>query len=61
MAGIATGVLPYGELDVPDPIAKVADAAGLGWISSLIKLGAIAGLSSVILVQLLGRRGCSTA
>jgi len=55
VSAIATGVLPYSELDVPDPIAKVADAAGLGWISSLIKLGAIAGLSSVILVQLLGQ------
>jgi APA family basic amino acid/polyamine antiporter len=55
VAGIATGVLHYTQLDVPDPIAKVADAAGLGWISSLIKLGAIAGLSSVILVQLLGQ------
>jgi basic amino acid/polyamine antiporter, APA family len=53
VSGIATGVVPYQELDVPDPIAKVADRAGLGWISSLIKLGAIAGLSSVILVQLL--------
>ena len=55
VAGIATGVMHYTQLDVPDPIAKVADAAGLGWISSLIKLGAIAGLSSVILVQLLGQ------
>jgi APA family basic amino acid/polyamine antiporter len=55
VAAIATGVLPYGQLDVPDPIAKVADAAGLGWIASLIKLGAIAGLSSVILVQLMGQ------
>src|SRR5688572_1660855 len=55
VAGIATGVLPYQQLDVPDPIAKVADAAGLGWISTFIKLGAIAGLSSVILVQLLGQ------
>ncbi len=55
VSGIATGVVHYSELDVPDPIAKVADRAGLGWIASLIKLGAIAGLSSVILVQLLGQ------
>jgi basic amino acid/polyamine antiporter, APA family len=55
VAAIATGVLPYQQLDVPDPIAKVADAAGLGWISTFIKLGAIAGLSSVILVMLLGQ------
>ncbi|HEY7028322.1 MAG TPA: amino acid permease [Gemmatimonadales bacterium] len=55
VSGIATGVMPYTELNVPDPIAVVADRAGLGWISTFIKLGAIAGLSSVILVMLLGQ------
>ena len=55
VSAIATGVMPYRELNVPDPIARVADYAGLGWISGLIKLGAIAGLTSVILVQLYGQ------
>jgi APA family basic amino acid/polyamine antiporter len=55
VSAIATGVVPYRELDVPDPIAVAADRAGLGWMSQLIKLGAIAGLSSVILVMLLGQ------
>ena len=55
VSGIATGVVPYGELDVPDPIAVAADRAGMGWMGKLIKLGAIAGLSSVILVMLLGQ------
>src|SRR5881409_181896 len=55
VSGIATGVMSYKELNVPDPIAVAADRAGLGWMASLIKLGAIAGLSSVILVMLLGQ------
>ena len=55
VAAIATGVVPYAELDVPAPIAKVADCAGLGCLASFIKMGAIAGLTSVILVQLLGQ------
>ncbi len=55
VAGIATGAMSYKLLDVPDPIAVVADYVGLGWMSQLIKLGAIAGLSSVILVMLLGQ------
>ncbi|PYP72602.1 MAG: amino acid permease [Gemmatimonadetes bacterium] len=55
VSGIATGVMSYKELNVPDPIAVVADRAGLGWMATLIKLGAIAGLSSVILVMLLGQ------
>ena len=55
VSGIATGIMSYTELNVPDPIAVAADRAGLGWMSTLIKLGAIAGLSSVILVMLLGQ------
>src|SRR3990172_8466281 len=55
VSGIATGVVPYRELDVPDPIGVAAAGAGLGWMASLIKVGAIAGLSSVILVMLLGQ------
>src|SRR2546426_9757528 len=51
VSGIATGVMSFKELNVPDPIAVAADHAGLGWMSTLIKLGAIAGLSSVILVR----------
>ena len=55
VSGIATGVTPYPQLDVPDPIAAAADHAQLGWLARLIKLGAIAGLSSVILVMMLGQ------
>ena len=55
VSGIATGVTPYAQLDVPDPIATAADHAQLGWVARLIKLGAIAGLSSVILVMMLGQ------
>jgi APA family basic amino acid/polyamine antiporter len=55
VSGIATGVVPYTQLDVPDPIAVAADRAGMGWMGKFIKLGAIAGLSSVILVMLLGQ------
>ena len=55
VSAIATGIVPYAQLDVPDPIAVAADHAGMGWMGKLIKLGAIAGLSSVILVMLLGQ------
>ena len=55
VSGIATGVAPYRSLDVADPIAVAADHAGLDWMGKFIKLGAIAGLSSVILVMMLGQ------
>lgn len=55
VAAVATGVVPYQDLDVPAPIADAASRAGIGWMATLIKIGAIAGLSSVILVLLLGQ------
>ena len=47
--------MPYDKLNVPDPIAVGVDAIGLTWLSPIIKLGAILGLTSVILVLLLGQ------
>jgi APA family basic amino acid/polyamine antiporter len=52
---VITGVIPYDKLNVPDPMAVAIDAIGLRWLSPIIKLGAILGLSSVILVSLLGQ------
>jgi len=52
---VLTGIVEYKRLDVPDPIAVGVDAIGLSWLSPIVKLGAIAGLSSVILVMLLGQ------
>jgi basic amino acid/polyamine antiporter, APA family len=52
---VLTGIVPFDRLNVPDPIAVGVDAAGIGWLSPLIKLGIIFGLTSVILVLLLGQ------
>jgi len=54
-AVVMTGVVNYRLLDVPDPVAVAIDAMGLKWLSGIVKLGAIAGLSSVILVMLLSQ------
>ena len=55
VAAIATGAVSYTQLNVPDPIAYVADVTRGGWMATLIKIGAVAGLSSVILVLMLGQ------
>ncbi|MCA0177291.1 MAG: amino acid permease [Proteobacteria bacterium] len=55
VAAVLTGLVPYTQLDVPDPIAKGVDAIGVGWFTLAIKLGAIAGLTTVILVLLYGQ------
>ena len=52
-----TGIVDYRELNVSAPIAVAIDKAGQGlmWLRPVIKIGAIAGLSSVVLVLLLGQ------
>jgi APA family basic amino acid/polyamine antiporter len=57
VALVLTGVVSYTTLNVPAPIAVAVDALGpkLAWLRTFVKIGAIAGLSSVILVLLLGQ------
>ncbi|HRH19233.1 MAG TPA: amino acid permease [Brevundimonas sp.] len=70
VAAVMTGVVPYLELASPAPIAVAIDRMGLEWadtpfvtpdgsplnaISFLIKIGAITGLSSVMLVLCYGQ------
>ena len=55
VSGLLTGIVPYSALNVADPVAVGIDATGVRWGSILVKLGAIAGLGSVMLVMLLGQ------
>ncbi|NBB15357.1 amino acid permease [Caulobacter sp. SLTY] len=70
VAAVMTGVVPYKELASPAPIAVAIDRMGLEWadvplataeggqlnlIAFLIKVGAITGLSSVMLVLCYGQ------
>ena len=54
---VLTGLVKYDQLHVPDPIAVAVNAAGPGlfWLRPFVKIGAIAGLSSVVLVLLLSQ------
>src|SRR5262249_61579451 len=52
---VLTGIAPQDKVNVPDPIALGIKAAGIGFLSPLIKLGIVLGLTSVILVTLLGQ------
>jgi basic amino acid/polyamine antiporter, APA family len=52
---VLTGIVPFDRLNVPDPISVGIAAAGIGWFSPLIKLGILFGLTSVILMSLLGQ------
>jgi APA family basic amino acid/polyamine antiporter len=55
VALVLTGIVNYRTLNVPDPIAIGIDATGVKWGSFLVKIGAIAGLSSTMVVMLLGQ------
>jgi APA family basic amino acid/polyamine antiporter len=55
VSGLLTALVPYSALNVPDPVAVGIDATGVKWGSMLVKLGAIAGLGSVMLVMLLAQ------
>jgi len=55
VSGLLTGVVSYTALNVADPVAVGIDHTGVRWGSILVKLGAIAGLGSVMLVMLLGQ------
>jgi APA family basic amino acid/polyamine antiporter len=52
---VLTGIVAYDKLNVPDPIAIGIDAIGLSWLSPILKFGIILGLTSVILVMMLGQ------
>jgi amino acid transporter len=56
-AAVLTGVVSFTKLNVAAPVATAVDSFGSewGWLAKLIKIGAIAGLSSVVLVLMFGQ------
>ncbi len=55
VSAIMTGVVPYTKLGVADPVALVLNELHMPWASIIVSLGAIAGITSVLLVLLLGQ------
>src|SRR3954449_5731133 len=52
VAFVVVGMVKYAHIDEGAPIAAAFDQVGLGWASALVSLAAVAGLTSVILVDL---------
>ncbi len=56
VAAILTGMVRYTHLNVPQPVAYAVEHVGLpGWMSLVISIGAIAGLTTVLLVMMYGQ------
>ncbi len=52
---VLTGLVNYRALNVPAPVALGIDVTGISWGSLLVKIGAVFGLATVMLVMLLGQ------
>jgi APA family basic amino acid/polyamine antiporter len=55
VAIVLIGIVPYQQLNVADPLAVGIDATGLRWLSPIIKMAALFGLFSTMLVNLLAQ------
>ncbi|HEU4562677.1 MAG TPA: amino acid permease [Longimicrobium sp.] len=55
VATVLIGIVPFSRLNVPDPLAVGIDSTGLTWLSPVIKISALFGLFSTMLVTLLGQ------
>ncbi len=55
VAAVMTGVVPYRELGVADPVALAVDRMGRPGVAIFVKIGALMGLASVLLVNAYGQ------
>jgi APA family basic amino acid/polyamine antiporter len=55
VAAILTGMVPYTELNTPAPVAHALTLTGFRWGSALVSAGAVAGITSVLVVMLMGQ------
>lgn len=51
---VMTGIAPYTDLNVGNPVSYVIQLVGQDWIAGVISLGAVTGMMTVILVMLYG-------
>jgi APA family basic amino acid/polyamine antiporter len=52
---VLTGMVKYNQLDLKAPVASAFEGIGMPWATVLITIAAVAGLTSVMLVMMLGQ------
>jgi APA family basic amino acid/polyamine antiporter len=55
VAAVLTGMVPWQEVNIEAPLARAFLDRNLNWASNIITVGGLAGLTSVMLVMLLGQ------
>jgi basic amino acid/polyamine antiporter, APA family len=55
VAAVLTGMVPYQQIDIDAPLAKAFSRIGLPWAHAVISLGALTGITSVLMVLMLSQ------
>lgn len=55
VTGVLTGIVPYAELNVKNPVAFALQYINQNWVAGFISLGAIVGITTVLFVLLFGQ------
>ncbi len=55
VAAVLTGMVPYNKIDINAPVSQAFASVGLPWAQFLISIGALTGITSVLLVMLLSQ------
>ena len=55
VAGVLTGMVRYDQIDINAPVSKAFGQVGLSWARGLISIGALTGITSVLLVMMLSQ------
>lgn len=55
VTAVLTGMVPYNKIDVDAPVAAAFQQVGLPWIQFVVSLGAVVGITSIMLVLMLSQ------
>ncbi len=55
VAMVITGMVPYNQINIDAPVSNAFKQVGIGWAQFVISLGAITGITSVLLVMMLSQ------
>ncbi|MGZ9159107.1 MAG: amino acid permease, partial [Nitrospira sp.] len=55
VAAVLTGLVPYSKIDIHAPVAEGLRVAGFQWGAAIVATGAVAGITSVLVVMMLGQ------
>ncbi len=55
VAAVLTGLVPMSQIDIHAPVAEALTTAGFKWGAALVAIGAVAGITSVLVVMMLGQ------